>query len=655
MTIAIEKDIDIRYVDGAAQVGQQLLKNNLVYLDDLARTTKDQPFCVYISDQRTLEGYAGTGTNPKVFAFLNMFLQQPQRPPGFWYCAAPAAGSSGYLQTGELDTEQTFFAKFRDPDNPDIFLPIAFKTSTGSASTNNPFIISGDDLYEMDGYAELVISLSAQNTGNIKITKSGNTINFSTIAIGPTEGVIDYLTADNSPIAQGAKLLTGALSTWDDFKSSFHDLDALNLTLKNQDGDADVFKYENVAYKELTSWTDFAESLNSISQETVKVRYLSTNKLLFRTMAVGPAATMGDAESEDNPNTAAGLHATIETGATLIQGENKIPTVDAASALKGSSTSPGVEKVAGEGDIHSSPQYMQSFMMQLSKASVNPNCVCLSRYLTLGENNSTDVDTTKSLISGFSTYFSPNSSPTTASLWISTNIYENVEGINIWQDIIGGPNSRNIVLVYQSNQEEYAEGAVATWGAAIDWEGSNVVRNSKGLDLMGVNPDPAIDNDLNDKLTKYSINFYGRMTNGMSMFREGITCYSGEMGNIYIDTMLGINAIQIDMKNKLIRALKQGTTRLNSEGISKIYDVLANVCEKYVVNGFLAPGSYTKVIDGEMKTIIINPYRIEISRIITDQQINSRVFPETWVYLASSIFANKFKISLTDAYLALGD
>jgi hypothetical protein len=232
----------------------------------------------------------------------------------------------------------------------------------------------------------------------------------------------------------------------------------------------------------------------------------------------------------------------------LIQGANVAATVNAAEALKGLQTSPGVEKVAGKGDIHSSPEYMRAFMAQLSKTSVNPNCVCLSRYLTLGESGLTDVDTTKSLISGFDMYFSPlgSSTPTTSSLWISTNTYdEDNEGTitNVWADILGTANSRNIVLVYQSNQEEYAEGAIAAWGAAINWEGTSVVRNSKGLDLPQVTADPNIDNDLNDKLTGYHINFYGKMSNGMNMFREGLTCYTGDMGNIYIDTYLRIERI----------------------------------------------------------------------------------------------------------------
>jgi hypothetical protein len=70
---------------------------------------------------------------------------------------------------------------------------------------------------------------------------------------------------------------------------------------------------------------------------------------------------------------------------------------------------------------------------------------------------------------------------------------------------------------------------------------------------------------------------YAIMSNGMNMFREGITCSNGDVG--YIDTAVGINVLVIDLKDKLIRLLKQGKVRFNAEGVALIYAALQNVCE----------------------------------------------------------------------------
>jgi hypothetical protein len=222
---------------------------------------------------------------------------------------------------------------------------------------------------------------------------------------------------------------------------------------------------------------------------------------------------------------------------------------------------------------------------------------------------------------------------------------------NAYADIIDQPNSRNIILYYPKTLEEYIDGAIATYIAGIPWEDENAARNFKGLDLPGVTADAAIDAALDDKFKGYNFNVYAIMSNGMYMFREGITCSKGDVR--YIDMAVGINALITDLKDKLMRILKKGKIRFNAEGVSLIYSALQNVCQKYVINGFLSDMLYAQIVEGEPKVTLLPPYTINMSRNYTYADITSRSFPATEILICSSRFANSFTINLADAFMAI--
>jgi hypothetical protein len=274
--------------------------------------------------------------------------------------------------------------------------------------------------------------------------------------------------------------------------------------------------------------------------------------------------------------------------------------------------------------------------------------------LNLDADNNTDVDTTITTIKGFNDYFGYNQQPTTSVLCIASNIYEVPVGQlkdSAYKDVINQPNSRNLILHYQKNLEKYPDGAIATFIAGIPWESEDAARNFKGLDLPAVDADKEIDSALETKLTGYSFNMYALMSNGTNMFREGITCFNGDVH--YIDMAVGINALITDLKDKLSRILKAGKVRFNGEGISLIYAALQNVCQKYVINGFLSDMLYTQIVEGEEKNTVIQPYTINISRNYTNSDITSRSFPATEILICSSRFANSFTINLADAFMAI--
>jgi hypothetical protein len=653
--IPIEKDVSVSYKEVLNLISSNQ-KNNLVFCEKLSKTTQAVDFCKYIRSEDDLTGLVTQADNPKIYDFLRMFLLQQSRPEGFWLAATSSEGSPGYLITGNLDNWNTFISKFNDTTHPEIRTSVCFKISYGSVPTVINYEIAGDDLLDMTSYVDLINALPKENV-NILLDTDSNTITFATKVIGPTEGVLTYLENANAGINEGGKLLSGAQPDWGTFKDGLGNATTFSFKINKADNNQ-IFEYSNVNVSAMGSWDEFVIALNALSTGTVKV-YFINGKLLFVTTARGDAASMGNATSDSTTqagtNIAEYMKIKDTNEAVLIQGSAVISTVDAAEALKGKEDSVGAKNIPGAGDIHSDPILMKKFADIIFQNKVLPIAVCLSRYLTLDDDSNTDVDVTKNLINGFNQYFGYNQQPTTCILCIASNIYQVEDGglkKNAYEDVIGTPNSRNIILHYPKTLDEYIEGAIATYAAGIPWEDANTARNFKGLDFSGVTPDEKIDTTLADQLTGYHFNYYGVMSNGMNMFRDGITCSSGDTA--YIDTAVGINALIIDLKDKLIRILKEGRIRFNAEGISKIYATLQNVCAKYERNGFLSSLSYTQIVEGEEKTTVLQPYTINISRNYTSADITSRSFPATEVLICSSRFANSFTINLADAFMAAG-
>ena len=649
--ITADKDVRINYRE-VSDIANITDKNNILFLEKLEKTTKQLSFCAYISSGENLSEYADRVLNPGVFAFFDTVARQPSSPGGFWLCAVPTDRAGAYLKTGILDDFDDFKEAFENGDHPEIYTPIAFtvKIKVNDTETAYTYALSGNKINGLQSFGDLADILKTQNSDQITMTLDSSRITFLTREVGSTVS-IGYLESSDAPVDDSGYTITGTEGTWDDFKTAVADLDNLTFKITKADG-SDLFAYANVAYKDLTSWEAFAAALNTLSSDTVTVRYSSSGKIVFCTVAVGAAASTGYLTSEQTAgdvNLAVILKGTDASGAVLIQGSAVAATVNAAEKLKGREDSAGVINVPGNDDIHSSSELMSFFYSEAVKKISRPNAVVLSRFINYTAAGSIDIDITGAMITGFNQYFSSSADAVTLCiLSLQTNVYAN----NPFADVQNSANARNIVINFHKFKEEYLDGAVAAAICGIDWEGENVFRNFKGLKFEGITADADIDDAKDDVMNDNRINYYGVMFNGIPMYRNGITCSLGDVS--YIDTAAGINALISDLKNKLVKVITEGRLRLNSEGISLIYDALANICGKYVTNGFLAPGSYTVSNQGEMKTSIIDPYRIEISRRFTQQNISDRSFPETKVYIASSRFANTFTINLSDAYFALG-
>jgi hypothetical protein len=649
--ITLDQDVQIGYVEADATETPNN-KNNLIYLEKLEKTTQNIPFCRYISNTEALAECVDKVANPGIFDFLQAIKSETVSPKGFWLCAVNTTAGAAYLMTGTLTEFAQFRDSFNDPDHPGIKVALGFSIKVTNDDVDTPYVysIAGPDLDGIANYNDLATKLGTQHA-EINVQLTGGKLSFTTVATG-SKIKIGYLEDSEVPVNDSGYLWGGAnLPTYAEFKTAAAGLDNLTFVLHKLDN-SELFAYNNIPFKDFDDWGAFAAALNTLSSDSVTVKYLPENRLMFTTVAKGEAASMGYVTSEQevgDTNLATYLKLNEAGGALTIQGEARPPLNNCAELLIGAQNSAGVQNVAGNDDIHSSAELMKFFYDRISAEAVEPNAVVLSRNLNYTEAG-IDVDTTKNLIDGFGQYFSSaQTNVTTGVLLIQTDRYKD----DIFSDVRTSANSRNIIINYHAIRSEFLDGAVAAFICGLNWEGEKVFRNLKGLRFFSVTANKEIDNNIDEILNTQRMNCYGVMANGMPMYRNGLTSNANDVQ--YADTAVGLNALIIDLKDKFERIIGRGKVRMNSEGISLLYAALAGVCEKYVTNGFLAEGNYTYFDndEGGMKTATVEPYRIEISRSFTQSMITNRTFPDIKIYVASSIYANRFKIDLSNAYAAV--
>jgi hypothetical protein len=650
--ISIDKDVRVSYRE-ADITGAPNNKNNLLFLDRLDKTSRQQPFCEYVATLSRLGELADRSTNPGVFDFFETMKLQSFSPGGFWYCAVNAGAASGAaLTTDYTDEWDTFKAAFKDADHPEILLPLGFKVdiTMDETTTSHTYALPGLKLLDLRDYDGLVDLLKQQNSDKIAVSFNAEAgkITFTTLdpAVGPGANISYLLTAGGATVDDAGWLVTAQTATygWEEFTGNIGE-NKCTFKVMKQDGTTELCTYTNVRVGEIDGWTDFASALTGLNPDKVKVSY-GNGKLLFVTAGLGAddgdIGYLKDTGTGGDAAVATLLKGTQETGAFCRPGAATAVTVAAQDKLKGTQAT-GAVKTDGQPDIHDSEVLMKAFS-DLAAGKVSPNAVALSRNINYDAGNVIDTDITLNMIKGYHLYFSNRSGQTTNVLVIqSNNPKAKLNSASV--------NARNVILNYHKKPGQFLDGAIAACVCGIPWESEDVFRNFKGLKLAGVDADPDIDDAMEDELTALRYNFYGRMMNGVDMYRTGLTCSDGDVG--FADTTVGINALAVDLTGETVRAVKNGKLRLNESGIALLYDIIATVCEKYVTNGFLAPGSYTKIVDGKEKTITISPYTILISRKFTNVLIDSRTFPDTRVLLASSRFMNTITVNLADAYKAL--
>jgi hypothetical protein len=648
MTISISKDVSVKYNE--TEITNYSNKNNLVFFDDLSNTTQDKEFATNIFTLGNLQNIVNSANNPTALDFFNTFFGQKIRPSSYVFCAAQGKDTPGFLITTLSDWDD-FKKLFNDPHIPALKTPLIFQVTT--KNNLNIYKINGEQLRKCNNYSELVNLLAPQNTANINLSYNAdnNTLSFYTKATGPADGKISYLSYDNNlTIDSPAQIYCEDAGSFDVFKQALADagIHQLGLSVTDNAGNL-IYAYVNIASDGFNSWQDLANAFN-VTTNLVRIDVLNETHLLFTRTAVGAASTItylsggtqiGDSRFEIL------IKGTQASGATLIQGGAKASVVDAASALNGLQNSPNVKKEDGKTNIMTQAQYMEAFKKVLSDNNITPNAIVISRNLNVNEQKLTDIDTTKNFINGFFQYFSYASEAPTCALLIGSNVYqiESAEGemVNPFGEFVRTPKSLSLILNYNRNISEYLDGAVAAYITGINFESTTpIARSLKGLTFNNVTPDKLIDDALDKQLSVFHFNFYGIMDDNSYQYRYGMTCSTGDVG--YIDTIMCINAIIIDIRTKLNAIISKGILAINSTGSTLINSLLSQVCNKYVVNGFLSEVSYK---DSDNKVTVLPAYKVVVPFSFTIDQMTSKNFPGCSLYLNSTNFSSTIEISVS--------
>lgn len=660
LVISIDQDVQIVYNEQDAG-NLRTSTHNLVFLEDLSKSKKNSDFVVEILDSNSVGQYI---SNPNTDNFVSDFFAQNIRPNSFFLVCAAIDSTSGILTTGYLPSEEEFFNSLYIED---AYQGVAYNIDYGNSQTLTCVfpseLLNFYKNKETNNKIYKLQMIGAQNDNDgiiieIRNDANGNRLVFSTRERGDEGGKINYLEPDSATYP-GIILCKSPFH--DDFESFKNEViedlqNMVNIKITKDSGGTELVSY-NIDISNMLSWADLAKAMTEEHSDQVIV--LSGEELgcdddftlMFRTVEAGATATMysivglGDFPVE----ILIGDGVDLAMNGGLIVKTGNSPNI--AQILSGSASSPGVQIQQGESMERGDKKVMQRFAQVLSSNNVNPNAVVLSRNLNFDlDRSSINVDWTSNYIEGFNSYFGKN-----ISLVLQSSVYQiqdpNDEFLkNPFADWLGDSNGRNIIFNYSTMMNHYLDGVVAAYITGIDFDGNNTLRNFKGLDFSNITPDNDITDEVAMTLDSYQFNYYATMSNGMRMYRQGVTYSTQDVK--WIDTNTSLNAIIIDMKDALIRIIKNGKTRMNDGGASKIYSSIANVCDKYVNNGFLSATTKTTNIDGHQRSIVVPPYRIDVSRSFTEENFSSRRFPQVNVYLASSSFVNVIKVNLSNLLLS---
>lgn len=141
-----------------------------------------------------------------------------------------------------------------------------------------------------------------------------------------------------------------------------------------------------------------------------------------------------------------------------------------------------------------------------------------------------------------------------------------------------------------SSQSLYAVWSMAARIATVNWAGSNTA-----ISLMYKTEPDVVPETLNvnqvDALESYNGNVYVtyQFTTGVPILEPGI-CPSGQ----FIDTIIGTDGLRLQIQTNLFNLLYESTTKIpqTDAGISLLENGCSAACNQYVVNGFLAPGTW---------------------------------------------------------------
>lgn len=640
--IPVTQDVKITFED-VANSFVTTRKDVVCYFEDNTKLLIDDKRNTAVAIGSTEEAKTLCGTNSELYNFAQTFFAQEKRPNGFTAVFSSGVESGARVVGTPVASWGDLIEALKVGDTGVKSL----RLSTEENGIKKSYLVDSSILSALNlknseaNYIAIANKLTSQNGGAVEFEyrTAGVGVNYiaaTTVATGSAVTLSLFETEEQTEDVDGV-LLTANVGGWSAFKAAHG----------NGSGG-----YNNAQFKfteDCPTISVDVSGLNSFDEFAGKVNEKITGKgctcsvfegsFIFTSKATNahPCTYLTDVEGAP-VNTATLLKGTSDEAVSLFAGAKGVETADGATLL-GLSGTANAKAFAGTDDISELPAYISRFADICSRYNVRPNIVTFSRSITSTELGGTDVAKTINMINGFLANYSASDSTNSVLLVVDSTVKEAPadENGNVYP--FANISSRNVVINYVETSSIYLDACVSAYCAFVNWDGTNSVRNLKGLHFNNLKTSYA-DRGIDDYLNANRANIYATMTNGVSMYRNGLTTSGGTIP--YIDLTIGVNALTIDLEDALFNLLLRSTAKLTQAGASLVYSVLANVCEKYVKNGFLSDTT----IDG----VSIPAYKIKVANEFTREDIQNRRAPAISIEICGTQFVNKFTVNVKNAY-----
>ena len=151
--------------------------------------------------------------------------------------------------------------------------------------------------------------------------------------------------------------------------------------------------------------------------------------------------------------------------------------------------------------------------------------------------------------------------------------------------ILKGGYKKTRIFAYSYGNAKVAVAAYASRACATNYSGSNTALTMNLKELATIAPDENCNDNTFSQAKQYGVDIYGATS--------GLGCtYSFKNGGGYTDDQTGLMAFTGDIEVALFNTLKQTNTKIpqTEAGMTVLKNAAANVCEKYVRNGWIGTG-----------------------------------------------------------------
>lgn len=179
-------------------------------------------------------------------------------------------------------------------------------------------------------------------------------------------------------------------------------------------------------------------------------------------------------------------------------------------------------------------------------------------------------------------------------LFVTKHQQAAIEDSGLFDIIRNRTNTNTRTFTYLGESDAVSRVAASAYTSrtlSVNFEGSNTSSTNQAKELYGIDPDPGITLTLSNQAQKVGAAYYANFTGKIPAIYE-----SGE--NDFTDNVYNYHWIITAIQVAAFNALRQSGTKIpqTEDGVAVIVDAIRNVCKQGVINGVIAPGTWTREV-----------------------------------------------------------